>query len=97
MNLRREIAEEHVRSETGGENIPGDFGAGGFFGDGVGGEDLEQPERNHRNTKAGKLRALGTEDPEIDIGEQEEGEAKGFFENGGGYGGEGDGEFEWIE
>lgn len=98
MNPRREITEEHVRPETGGENILGGFGAGSFFRDGVGvgGEDLE-PERNHRNTKAGKLRALGAEDPEMEIGEQEEGGSKGFFENGGGYGGDGDGEFEWIE
>lgn len=98
MDPRREIAEEHVRPGIGGENILGGFGAGSFFRDGgVGGEDPEQPEGNHRNTKAGKLRALGAMDPEIEIGGQEEGGSKEFFENGGGYGAEGDGEFEWIE
>lgn len=40
---------------------------------------------------------LSAADPEIEVGEPEEGGSKNFFENGGGYGGEGDGEFEWIE
>lgn len=81
------------------EDALGGYGAGDFFRDvsGAGGEDLEQPGRNHRSARVGKLHALGTTGPEDEIGEHEGGGPKNFFDNGGGYGGERDGEFEWIE
>lgn len=80
------------------EDALGGYGAGDFFRDvSAGGEDLEQPGRNHRSARVGKLHALGTTGPEVEIGGHEGGGPKNFFDNGGGYGGEGDGEFEWIE
>lgn len=82
-----------------GADALGGYGAGDFFRDvgDAGGEEPEQPGRNHRSVRAGKLHALGATGPEVEIGEHEGGGHKNFFDNGGGYGGEGDGEFEWIE
>lgn len=90
--------EDHSRSEI-VEDAPGGYGAENFFRDlnGASGEDLGQPGRNHTSMRARKLHVLGAAGSEEEIGEQEEGGSKNFFENGSGYGGEGDGEFEWIE
>lgn len=99
-NPRQEIAEENVRPEITGEDAHGEYRTENFFVDGGGaGEDLEQLGRNHRSAKAGKSRELNVTAPEVEVGEQDaldEGGSKNFFENGS-YGGEGDGEFEWIE